>query len=341
MDVGPGVMLGGKYRLERELGRGGMGEVWSAVDQTSQGRVALKLLLEEGGAFDVEGYRRFEREAATVQRLQHPNIVTCSAFMAPAGEPAFMVMELLEGESLRERLARRGPLATGEAVGILRQVLGALDEVHAAGIVHRDLKPANVFLRADGVVKVLDFGVLKLIDESGSSYSRTGMLVGTPGYMTPEQIRAHPVTARTDVFAAGVCLFEMLTGELPFLGRGATLLANTRDGAPRRADAVAPHVPPVLADVIGRALARDPAARFAGAREMLAALEGLDGLAAPGTQRLPTAPTQRLPHSAPTELEGTALEVTALEHTVPVEPRAAVPSTQVSPPWDPDPTRRQ
>jgi len=303
MNVVEGALLGGRYRLDRELGRGGMGEVWAAVDEQGGRRVAVKLLLEASGVFDVDGYRRFEREAQTVRALSHPNIVTCWAFEAPANEPAFMVMELLEGESLRDRISRER-LDVPAAVAVMLQVTSALEAVHAVGIVHRDVKPANVFCCANGVVKVLDFGVLKLVDESGSSFSRSGLLVGTPGYMAPEQIRGELVTPRTDVYACGVCLFEMLTGVLPFDGRGASLLARVRDGTPRRADALARHVPRSLADVVDRALAPDPRDRHGSMAELTAALAGAE--VAPRTMRLPGAPP--LPLSAsPTEPAPTVL----------------------------------
>ncbi|MBX3232290.1 MAG: serine/threonine protein kinase [Labilithrix sp.] len=216
-----GDVLGGRYRLERQLGEGGIGVVWAAEQMTTGKKVAIKLLKEEPHA-DVS---RFLREARIVSGLSHPNVVQVFDFWdGREGTPVFMVMELLAGESLADRLRRAGRLAAAETAEIALPIVRALEAAHAAGVVHRDLKPDNVFLAAAGasfVVKVLDFGIAKptaaAIDQT--QLTRTGTVLGTPRYMSPEQVYGEAdVDARSDVWSLGCLLYECLVGMTPFDG---------------------------------------------------------------------------------------------------------------------------
>src|SRR5918992_482537 len=206
------------YVIERKLGEGGMGVVFAARDERLDRTVAIKMMSSFGG--DETARRRFWREARAAASVNHPNI--CQLYDIGEDEGAlFIAMELLEGESLGERLAR-GALTVSEAIPIALGVLAALAALYARGILHRDLKPSNVFLTAHGV-KLLDFGLARPADpalaqslSSSGNLTRSGMLIGTPGYMAPEQLTAEELDARTDLFAVGAILFEMLAGRPAF-----------------------------------------------------------------------------------------------------------------------------
>jgi serine/threonine-protein kinase len=218
------------YRITAALGAGGMGEVYRATD-TNLGRdVAIKVLPPEV-AQDSERLSRFRREAHLLASLNHPNIAAIHGLEEADGKP-FLVLELVEGEDLAVRL-KRGAVAVDEALEIARQIAEALEEAHERGIIHRDLKPANVKLTPDGKVKVLDFGLAKAWNAdpaSGSSAdlsqsptldhtgTQAGVILGTAAYMSPEQARGRPVDRRTDIWAFGVVVFEMLNGTLPLPG---------------------------------------------------------------------------------------------------------------------------
>ncbi|HEU4533914.1 MAG TPA: serine/threonine-protein kinase, partial [Polyangiaceae bacterium] len=220
----PGEVVGGRYRLERLLGSGGMGAVWAATHLVTRRAVALKMLRALDGARPEER-RRLLREAQAASAVEHPNVVRVLDAFEADGAPA-LVMDLLTGESLAQRLAREGRLSLGEAAVVLRPVVAAVAAAHRAGVVHRDLKPANVFLAAGSGggpdVRVLDFGVAKLLERPGGdahsgSLTRTGEVVGTPFYMSPEQFYGEPdVDPRADVWALGVVLYECLAGRRPF-----------------------------------------------------------------------------------------------------------------------------
>jgi serine/threonine protein kinase len=219
----------GSYRVSSRLGIGGMGEVWRATDTRLGRDVALKVL-PPGLADDPERHARFEREARALAALNHPNIAMLYDLEHLDGRHV-LVMELVDGEDLAQRLVR-GPIPVDEAIAIARQIAEALEAAHEKGIVHRDLKPANVKVGADGQVKVLDFGLAKSVvatapgsgvglqDSPTITHAATqaGLLLGTAGYMAPEQARGKPVDGRTDVWALGVVLFEMLTGRPLFEG---------------------------------------------------------------------------------------------------------------------------
>ena len=200
-----GATLAGRYRLDRELGRGGMGQVFAAHDQRLDRDVAVKLLL--GGAHDERRLVRFEQEARAAGGINHPNIVTVHDVVATDGGPC-IVSELLEGETLRDLLAR-GPLPAGRAVDLARQLAEGLIAAHDRGVVHRDLKPANLFVTREGRLKIFDFGIAKLLEPVGDGpRTEGGAELGTVGYMAPEQIRGEPADARSDLFGAGVIFYE-------------------------------------------------------------------------------------------------------------------------------------
>ncbi len=213
-----------QYELVRLLGAGGMGDVWLATDTQLARKVAIKLL-PAAVTTDPARVSRFEQEARAASALNHPNVCTIHALGRTSEGRHFIAMEHIDGQTLRDRLAR-GPMSRREALDVATQMASALTVAHAAGVVHRDLKPENVMLRPDGLVKVLDFGLAKLVasDASGETATKTllhtepGKIVGTVQYMSPEQARGVAVDARTDVWSLGVVLYEMLSGQLPFSG---------------------------------------------------------------------------------------------------------------------------
>jgi len=271
----------GPYEIVAAIGAGGMGEVYRARDTRLGRDVAIKVLPGEF-ASDPERLRRFEREAKATASLSHPNILDVHDVGTFEGVP-YLVEELLEGESLKERL-ERGGLPVPEAVRIACEVAKGLAAAHGKGIVHRDLKPGNVFLTSDGRVKVLDFGLAKLVGtvplgeaetltKAPSATTDFGSVMGTVAYMAPEQARGQPVDRRTDVFAFGVVLYEMLSGERPFVGATGTdvVAAILKEEAPPLPVSVSPE----LSAVVVRCLAKDPAERFQHGGELLAGLEAV------------------------------------------------------------------
>ena len=281
MTLAAGTQLG-PYRIVSPLGAGGMGEVFLARDSRLERDVALKVLPRdfEDGA---QRLSRFVREAKAVSALNHPNILTIHEVGEAAGYH-FLATELVVGETLRARIAR-GALPLGEAVEIALQVAAALGAAHDAGIVHRDIKPENVMIRADRLVKVLDFGLAKwrdaaAVDPQGvtvdHAHTQPGVILGTVAYMSPEQSRGRALDARTDIWSLGVVLYEMLSGKQPFEGESSTdVLANILHREPpplviRRED-----VPAELAAVVARALAKDVAERHPSATALLAELRAV------------------------------------------------------------------
>jgi hypothetical protein len=267
--AGAGHIVGGRYRLVQRIAGGGMASVWEAVDDVLARPVAVKLLHPHLAA-DEQFVTRFRREAVAAARLAHPSIVsifdTCSD-----GDTEAIVMELVRGTTLRAELDRRGRFEPVAAASVVAEIADALVAAHAAGIVHRDVKPANVLLSTDGRVLVADFGIAKAIDEL--ELMGTGTTLGTAKYLAPEQVEGRPVDGRTDVYAAGVILYELLAGRPPFAAdsEAATALARLhRDPDPLRA--ARPDVPAELDAIVGRALARDAADRQGSAAELRDAL---------------------------------------------------------------------
>jgi response regulator RpfG family c-di-GMP phosphodiesterase/tRNA A-37 threonylcarbamoyl transferase component Bud32 len=262
----------GKYVVTGELGRGGMAVVHSALDPVIGRPVAVKVVrkneLEPAAAKRILG--RFREEAQSAGNLHHPNIVAIYEYGEDEGA-AWIAMELVMGKSLREHLAAGFRPSAGELPGVLAQVLEALDYSHSRGVVHRDIKPGNVLVSEMGEAKITDFGIARV---ERTQAPRGAEIVGTPYYMAPEQFRGGAADERTDIYAAGVLAYEVLCGRRPFTEAAGDLEAQILDTPPPPPSAVAPQLPAALDAVLGRALAKDPAQRYASAREFLEALRG-------------------------------------------------------------------
>lgn len=275
MSTGEPATLG-RYRLLRVLGKGSMGMVHEAEDPQLGRTVAIKTVLrahllddETAGQY----IARFQREARAAGRLQHPNIVTVFDFGDEA-EVSYIVMEYVRGRELAQAFAAGERFEVTEIVRIMGQLLDALAYAHAQGVVHRDVKPANVMLDAQGNVKLTDFGVARVAD---ASMDRTlpGTMVGTPSYMSPEQIRGEAVGSRTDIFAAGVVLYQFLTGKRPFSGGGAIeVQRKILQDAPVPPSQANPEIPAAFDEVVERALAKEPGDRYETASAFAEALRG-------------------------------------------------------------------
>ena len=277
--------LANRYVLGDEIGVGGMSRVHVALDERLGRRVAVKLQdARIVASADPAGRERFLREGRTTAGFSHRHAVT----VFDAGEDAgdlYIVMEFVDGPSLAEHLARNGPFPVDEMVRISRQVLSALAAAHAAGIVHRDVKPANILIGADGDTKLADFGIAKRFDDLAASVTLTGMVIGTPRYLAPEQALGHAATPAADVYSMGVVMFEMLTGRLPFEtdSVGATATAQQAGPAPD-VRSLRPDVPAALSVVLARALATQPGERPATAAELLTALDAASSSRAGSTK---------------------------------------------------------
>ncbi|HEV2310078.1 MAG TPA: protein kinase [Acidimicrobiia bacterium] len=254
----PGRVLDGRYRLVSEVARGGMATVWDAEDTLLARRVAVKILHAEL-AYDEALRARFRNEAVAAARLADPGIVATYDTGDDHGV-GYIVMEFVDGPTLRRILDLQGRLAVVEAVRIGREVASALSAAHREGIVHRDVKPANVLVPPEGPVKVTDFGIAKA--GGGGELTRTGTVVGTARYLAPEQLRGEPVDPRTDLYALGLVLYEMLAGELPFHGDTEMSVALARlSNAPAPIRQLRPEVPAGLARLVMSCLALEPADR--------------------------------------------------------------------------------
>ena len=293
MTLSPATKLG-SYEILTPLGAGGMGEVYRARDTKLHREVAVKVL-PESVAGDSAALARFEREARAIAALSHPNILSIFHF-GREGDVFFAVTELLEGETLREKLAA-GPLSSGKAADYAAQVARGLSAAHAKGVVHRDLKPENLFVTKDGFVKILDFGLAlrtaapeqgKTNAPTASFLTEPGIVMGTVGYMSPEQARGKPADVRSDIFSFGAVLFEMLSGCRPFQRDTAaeTLTAILREDPPEMPEA-AREAPPALERIARRCLEKDPEQRFQHARDVAFALEAVSD--APAKRTAPAA----------------------------------------------------
>ena len=260
----------GRYAIKGRIGRGGMGMVYRGLDEALEREVAVKTLTVEG-ALDDESRRRFEIEAKAAAKLQHPNIITVFELGEDRGVP-FIAMELLPGVDLEALVRSKDSLLLQEKLEIVVQVLRGLAYAHEHGIVHRDIKPSNIRLLDDGSVKIMDFGIAKL---GGTGVTRTGMMVGTVNYMSPEQIRGQRLDGRSDVFSVGVILYELLGGHRPFPGQSPTQVLYKIVNEPHPPLQDLGEVEPRLQAIVDRALAKDPAGRYAGAAHMADDLAGL------------------------------------------------------------------
>ena len=281
MPLQPGTTLG-PYAVTAKIGEGGMGEVWQATDTKLDRDVALKVL-PQAFTEDPDRLARFEREAKVLASLNHPNIAAIYGIEESGGIRA-LVLELVEGPTLADRIAH-GAIPLDEALPIAKQIAEALEAAHEAGVIHRDLKPANIKVREDGTVKVLDFGLAKALDttpQGDPSLSPTltaaatqmGVIMGTAAYMSPEQARGKPVDRRTDIWAFGAVLFEMLTGTKPFPGDDVSqTLARVIERDPDW-EALPKMLPPALDTYLRRCLQRDPRERVRDIGDVRLALGG-------------------------------------------------------------------
>lgn len=294
-----GCALDGRYELHAVIGEGAFGRVYRGYDRRLERTVAVKLI-KPWWSEDPEWAHSFEREARLLARVSDPGIVQIFD-VGKAPEGLYYVSELVEGESLAERLAR-GPMGVREAATVAEQLCRALDRAHARRVVHRDVKPANLLISGDGRVKVGDFGVARLAE--GSSDGAGATVVGTPRYMAPEQARGRSVTPATDVYSAGIVLYEMLAGHPPFTDGSAVELAlrHLRDEPPR----LPSHVPPALAAVVERALAKDPERRFSSGGAMADALAAARSEWSPGPGSRGAMPGRRPVRSGRTRADGLA-----------------------------------
>ncbi|MEM9666021.1 MAG: protein kinase [Bacteroidota bacterium] len=323
-------MLGqtiGPYRVTDRLGEGGMGTVYRGRDLMLERDVAIKVLRPEL-AQQPQVVARFRQEAITLARLSHPHIAPLYTFLReeePDGTEAFyMVMEFVPGVSLEERLGTLGRLAPHEAVGLVQQALEGLAHAHAAGVVHRDLKPANLMVTPEGVVKVMDFGIARVLGTA--RMTRAQRLIGTIEYMAPEQIRGEDPDARADLYAVGALLVELLTGQLPFeADTDYALMQAHLETPPPSLRAREAQLPEALDAVVQRALAKDPADRFqtaASFREALAAIS-----LAPPTRAV------AMPGPAPTRAAAPRPTAFAPSMDTPATRLAAAPAAPASPSW--------
>jgi eukaryotic-like serine/threonine-protein kinase len=301
-----GRLIQDKFRIESLLARGGMGRVYRAV-QEPLGRVcAIKVVNAGFGTIDPEFQRRFFLEASVSSKLSHPNTVTVFDYGKTEDDMFYMAMELLEGKTLHRALRDERVFTEARAIRIVRQICKSLREAHGIGVVHRDLKPANVFLTAHGdeadFVKVLDFGLVKnLGDSPEEQLTQTGLFMGSPKYMAPEQIEGRPVDGRTDLYSLGIIFYEMLTGKVPFdkATSVATLMAHVNDLPPKIRD-INGHINPTLDAVVMKCLEKRPSSRFDSMNELLVMLGTFDGASqtGPHDSRHSSLPEATLPISS-------------------------------------------
>jgi serine/threonine protein kinase len=267
-----GTVLLDRYEILETLGRGGMGVVYKAKDRVLDEVVAVKTLHTDF-ANDQELAWRFRTEIKLARKVSHKNV--CRIFeYGEQDHLRFISMEYIEGKDLKRLIRDRGPLPPHEAYDVAIQAARGVAAIHDVGIIHRDLKTMNIMIDRDGVVRLMDFGIAKLQDRDATSGTGTGQILGTPEYMSPEQARAQPIDARADVYALGIVVYEIFTGQVPFRGQTpvATLFMHVQDPPPLDGTAAA-RLPPALVPVLRRALAKEPGDRFASATEMAHALE--------------------------------------------------------------------
>ena len=280
VSLAPGTILRERYRLDSELGRGGMGTVYRATDETLHREVAIKVLNAELN--DPEIAKRFRAEAITVARLNHPGIATIYELFQHDGQ-WLMVMEFVRGETLEHLVERMGALSPQRAAELCMQSLAALAHAHSMGVVHRDLKPANLMITETGSVKIMDFGIARV---AGTEHlTNAGYMMGTPAYMAPEQVMGHEIDARADLYAMGVVFYRLTTARLPFRGDTPFAMAQSQvNDMPTPIGLMRTDLPTWVEQVIARALAKAPELRFQSAVEFHEALARcLAGLSMPQT----------------------------------------------------------
>ena len=287
----PGVRLGERYRLEDRLGAGGMGEVWRAVDELLRRQVAVKAMLPS--VADDPGFaRRFLGEATSMARVNHPAVASIHDFGTSEGV-TYLVMELVDGESLAQLLGRAGRLGPADTMRVIAQAADGLQAVHDQGVVHRDIKPANLLVRRDGSVVITDFGIARHAD--ASRLTASGAILGTPTYLSPEQVMGQAATPLSDVYSLGLTAYECLAGQRPFVGDNPYAVALQRlQQGPRTIGVTLPV--PIMA-VVERALAVEPGRRWQSAGALAAAARASVAEPAPSPGPQPPHPGSPGPHS--------------------------------------------
>src|SRR5438034_7121347 len=307
----------GKYEIRREIGRGAMGVVYEGYDPSIKRVVALKTIRADqlAGGDPAAVIARFRREAQAAGRLNHPNIVSIYDFGEDGGV-WYIAMEFVQGRELKEYFETNERFKIADIVRIMGQILNALDYSHRQGVIHRDVKPANIFLLADGSVKVADFGIAHI---ESSNLTQVGTVMGTPSYMSPEQIMGLPVDGRSDLFSTGVVLYQFLTGERPFAGSAATTMQKVLKEDPLPPSTLNVQLSPALDAVVRKALAKRADERFQTAQEFAEALRA----AAPATVAAPAVPAPSM-HSDPTLIATTdATMANVASNAQASQPRAA------------------
>ena len=291
-----GAILDGRYRVESRIATGGMSTVYRGLDLRLDRRVALKVM-DARYSGDHQFLTRFQREARAIARLKHPGLVAIYDQGNDATNP-FLVMELVDGGTLRELLRERGPMPPHAVAAVLHPVLGGLGVAHRSGLVHRDIKPENVLISDDGEVKLVDFGLVRAIAEAG--ITSTSVILGTAGYLSPEQVEGGSIGPRSDVYSTGIMAFELLTGTTPFRGDNVLSVAHQRlDHDVPPPSSMIDGVPPQFDDFVAHATARRPEDRFPDAVAMGEELDSIaDELGLPAF-RVP-APRNSAQHTAAT-----------------------------------------
>ena len=320
----------GKYTIRRELGKGAMGVVYEGFDPAIERVVALKTVRADqlGGEDAPAIIARFRREAQAAGRLTHPNVVAVYELGEDAGT-TFIAMEFVKGRSLKEYLEQHTRFTTPQLARIMGELLAALDYSHRNGVVHRDIKPANVMILEDGTVKVADFGIARI---EQSNLTQTGMILGTPSYMSPEQFMGQTVDGRSDLFSAGVILYELLTGEKPFSGSATTIMHKVLQEDPLPPSTLNVQVPRPFDGVVKRALAKRPDERFQTAREFAeaikAAVEGREAPAAIDATVVGTATMTKRAAQAPIDIKTDPTQSTSRTVRQPAAPAPAAPAAR-------------
>jgi eukaryotic-like serine/threonine-protein kinase len=301
----------GKYRIVERLGRGGMGTVYKAVDESLDREVAIKVLNPD--LTDQAVLKRFRAEAVTLARLNHPGIATIYE-LHQQQDDLLMVMEFVRGETFHDLSDRLGPLAPPQAAHLCMQVLDALAHAHRGGVVHRDLKPANLMITDTGAVKVMDFGIARVL--GSEHFTHGGYMMGTPAYMAPEQVLGREIDGRADLYSVGVVLYRLLAGRLPFSADTAISMVQMQiSEAPTPIVSFRPDLPAWCTAIIDRSLAKPPSDRFQSAEEFRAALSAtvtpqalgeMPTLATPAPPGMPIEPDATLPHRTPTSVRKSA-----------------------------------
>ena len=316
-----GVTLSGRYRLQRLIATGGMGQVWEAVDSRLGRRVAVKVLKAEFSQ-DSEFIERFRAEARTTAMLNHPGIAAVHDYgesqLDGEGRTAYLVMELVNGEPLNSVLKRTGRLSLRHALDLLEQTGRALQVAHAAGLVHRDVKPGNILITPTGQVKITDFGIAKAVD--AAPVTQTGMVMGTAQYIAPEQALGHDATPSSDVYSLGVVGYEVVSGKRPFTGDGALTVAMKHIKEPP--PPLPPELPPNVRELIEITLVKNPGMRYRSGGPFA------DAVAAVRAGRRPPRPSQSPPpgRASPASIPSSPQARAAVGPRTP-PPRRSQPST--------------